>query len=271
MPSTIKQLALLGLGAMVGSCAPGKAAPAPVPTSHCAPLCPRDGQPPSERALWGLLGVLLGPMELFRVVGHQPIGVIEDGESAVWQALVIEVELVRDSIVGRLPGCTPQNFTTLVAWRESPERASAAGFSAWTPRLGKTEPLKGPRPSGCWFRRASVGGGHYEQFVDLFSFDYAFFADSGTIFIDRLPSPIDKPCSTPTAWPWKAPGMSCQHLTYNATMSGAVFRPLRRAPDKGPLPGPHTIQLNTMHVPGIRLTIDCRNPEASLTWMYCRT
>lgn len=206
------------------------------------------------------------------MIGEQPIGVIEDTESATWHALVIEVELVRDSIVGKLPSCTPQNFTALVAWREFPDSASAVGFSVWTPHLGKEVAIEPPKASGCWFRRAPVGGGRLVRVVDLLeSPNYPYVADSGMIRIYRLPSPVGKPCEVPPEWPWKATGMSCQRLTYSAGLSAGLFKLYKRSPGEEALPPFHTIKFSTYWVPGIRLTIDCMNPQASLAADYCRT
>lgn len=262
----------VGLCALAASCAPSQPAQAPEPTGHCAPLCPRDGQPPSERAVAQVLFRLLGSMEQFRAAGHEPVGVVEDGESATWQALVIEVEPIRDSIVGRLPGCVPQTFTTVIAWRELPAQASAIGFSATTPSLGRTVPMEKPKSSGCWFRRAAAAGGVLVSYVDLLERPAGeYFAESGTVRIDRRPLPIGEPCPESGNWPWKAPGMSCQRLRYTVTVLQGVLRLAPRMPSDSAFPETHAIELSTWNVPGIRLTVDCMDPQASLTWMYCRT
>jgi hypothetical protein len=193
-----------------------------------------------------------------------------DDQPETWQAMVVEVELVRDTMVGKLSACTPQNFTTIVAWHELPERSGVTGIRAWTPRLGATVPLQGPGPSGCWFRRPSAAGGWLSRVVDGQVFPKNLYhAMSGELAIDRSARPTGKPCPTPTPmWTW-VPSVSCQRLTYNASMSGGVFRVAHAAGGEDSLP-PRSMEFMASNIPGIRLVIDCLDQGTSIAFMFCR-
>lgn len=259
----------LGLVAIVASCASNPPPRTWKPDDACAPLCPYEGQPPAERALLQLLEMFVGPMDLVNASGHSALGLLYDGQPATWQAMVVEVEVIRDTMVGKLPACVPQNFTTIVAWHELEERSGVVGFSAWTPRLGANVPLEGRGPSGCWFRRAARAGAWLAQVVDRKTTpENLYQAESGELFIDRGAIPVGKPCPVPTPlWTW-APGVVCQRLTYSASMSRAAFRASHPVAGEDSMTT-HAIDFRTSGIPGIRLTVDCLSQGTSMAFMYC--
>jgi hypothetical protein len=270
MPFRLTRSVVPGLGALLVACAPATPPRTPAAEDICAPLCPYEGQPPAERALLRLLEMYVGPMDLVNASGSAAIGVLYDDQPATWQAMVIEVELLRDTIVGKLPGCTPQNFTTIVGWHELTERSGVTGFSAWTPRLGATVPLEGFKQSGCWFRRPAAAGGWLARVVDTQVFPKNLYqAMSGDLAIDRPSSPVGKPCPTPTpTWTW-VPHVSCRRLTYSASMSHGIFRVAHPVAGEDSLPL-RVMEFQASNIPGIRLVIDCMDGGTSMAFMYCR-